>query len=194
MINREVIGIIAGVLSLFAHLVYVKSILSGNTRPNRATWWVLTLIGTIITLSYYAEGARNTIWLPAGYTLGALLIALLSLRYGEGKWEKLDKWCLFIAIISALIWYISKSAILTLIINVAMDFIGLVPTIKKSYLRPWSEDRSAWAIESVAGILNVLAINRWTFGIAFYPIYLLTLNGMITILLYRSISKNDHRR
>lgn len=188
---KELIGIIAGILSFSAYLLYIYTTILGKTKPNRATWWILTFIGLMIASSYYVGGARNTIWVAVSYVLGPFIIAILSLKYGEGnKWEKLDKWCFIVAIISIPIWYISKSAIIVLSINMFLDFIGLVPTIKKSYLRPNGEDRIAWTLESFAGILNIFAIERWVFAIAFYPIYLFTINGIITILLYRHKVRN----
>lgn len=173
-ITKEFMGIIAGVLSFSAYFLYITTTIFGKTKPNRATWWILTLIGLMIASSYYAIGARATIWVAISYVLGPLIIAILSIKYGEGKkLETLDKWCLGVAIISAFVWYLTKSAIFAFCINIFLDFIGLIPTIKKSYLRPEGEDRIAWTIESLAGALNIFAIERWIFSIAFYPVYLL---------------------
>lgn len=187
MIIGEILGIIAGILSFFAYGLYIFTTIFGRTKPNRATWWILTLIGLMVASSYYAGGARATMWVAVSYVLGPFIIAVLSLKYGEGRWEGLDKWCLVIALISVPIWYISKSAILVLMINIFLDFIGLLPTIKKSYLRPQGEDRIAWTITFFASLLNIFAVERLIFAIAFYPIYLLTINGFITALLYRPI-------
>lgn len=181
----QVLGILAGVLSFSAYILYIYSTIYGYTRPNRATWWILTLIGSMIALSYYSAGARDTIWISFSYVLGPFIIAVLSLKYGEGRWERLDKICLTGAILSAIVWYLSSSAVLALIMNIFIDFIGLLPTIKKSYLRPEGEDRKAWTLESVASGLNIFAIEKFTLGIVVYPVYLLTLNVLVTVLLYR---------
>ena len=178
-------GIAAGGLSFFAFLVYIRSTLRGDTRPNKATWWVLTLVGLMIASSYYSEGARNTIWVPVSYIAGPLIVALLSIRYGEGQWEPLDRWCLGVAIVSALIWYLLQRPAVVLAMNIVMDFVGLVPTFKKSWLRPDGEDRKAWALETLSGVLNVMALEGWSLNLAFYPAYLLVVNGAITALLFR---------
>ena len=192
MIIGEMFGIIAGILSFSAYALYIFSTIYGKTKPNRATWWMLTLIGFMIALSYYAGGARATMWVAISYALGPFIIAILSLKYGEGnKWEKLDKWCFIVAMISIPIWYISKSAIIVLLINIFLDFVALLPTIKKSYLRPQGEDRIAWTIESFSGIFNMFAIEKWVLSVAFYPIYLLTINSIITLLLYRPLFRNN---
>lgn len=184
MSENEILGIIAGIISFSSYSIYIFTVLVKKTQPNRATWWILTMIGIMIASSYYAGGARATIWVAVSYILGPLIIAFLSLKYGHGSWEKLDKWCLTVAIISLPIWYISGSALLTLTINIFLDFIGLLPTIKKSYLKPDTESGLAWLLATVAGLLNVLAIDHWILAIAVYPIYLSLLNGFITILLF----------
>jgi|SRR3989344_2028356 len=189
MAINEIIGIVAGALSFSAYLFYIFAIPFGKARPSRSTWWVLTLIGIMIAASYYTEGARATIWVALSYVVGPFIIALLSLKYGEGKWERLDTWCLGVSLMSAAVWHISGSALIALLMNMFMDCVGLVPTIKKSYLRPEGEDRPAWTLESIASLLNVFAVEAWTFSIAVYPIYLLVINGIITSLLYRPMFK-----
>src|SRR3989338_7300463 len=114
----NIIGLVAGFLSFSAYVLYIITTLRGKTKPNKATWWILTLIGVMIASSYYAEGARDTMWIALSYVAGPLVIAFLSLRYGEGTWERLDKICLAVAIASVVIWYLSNSALLVLIINI----------------------------------------------------------------------------
>lgn len=183
--TKELLGLCAGVLSFAGYAIYIYSTLRGQTKPNRATWWILTLVGIMIATSYYSEGAKNTMWVPVSYVVGPLLVASLSLRYGESGWEKLDVWCLSAAGASALIWYFYQSPFTVLVVNIIMDFVALVPTIRKSYLRPDSEDALAWTIESSAGVLNVLALESWAFRLAFYPMYLLLINSLVTALLLR---------
>ena len=182
---QSLFGEAAGGLSFTGFALYVWSTLKGQTRPNRATWWVLTLVGVMIASSYFTEGARNTIWIPVSYVAGPLIVALLSLKYGDGEWETLDIWCLVAALLSAVVWLLFQAPFVTLMINITMDFIALIPTIKKSWARPDGEDRAAWALETAACALNLVAVERWAWGIALYPVYLVVVNGAITLVLYR---------
>jgi hypothetical protein len=190
MIDKEILGVVAGILSFFAYSLYIYSTVFGKTKPNRVTWWILTFIGLMIASSYYFTGGRATMWIALSYVLGPLITAILSLKYGEGtRLELMDKWCLAVAIGSVAIWYVSQSAILALFINIFLDFVGILPTIKKSYFRPEGEDRMAWTIESLATIINLFAIERAVFIIAFYPVYLFAINGVVTVLLYKPLIK-----
>jgi len=184
---QALFGITAGVLELASCAVYIASILRGKTRPNRVTWWILALVSAMITASYYASGARETIWLPAVYTTCFVVIGLLSLKFGDGPivLSFLDRVCLIGAIASALIWWFFNSAVLALYMNIIIDFIGLVPTMRKAYVRPWTESGLAWTIAVIASLLNVFAIAQWTLEISVYPLYLLIVNAAITFFIIR---------
>ena len=71
--SEQIIGVLAGILEFSAFILYYISILQGKTRPNRATWFVLTIVGFLIVASYYASGARETIWIPVSYAVGPLI-------------------------------------------------------------------------------------------------------------------------
>jgi|SRR3989344_1728524 len=182
--NTAIFGVLAGSISFFAYLYYYISICNGSTKPNRATWWILFLIGSLIAVSYYKGGARDTIWFALSYVIGPLIAALLSLKYGEGKWSRVDKICLTGAIVSIPFWFIAPP-LTVLIINISVDFLGMIPTVWKSYRRPESENRWSWALTLLSSMLNIMAIEAWEFEISIYPVYMLGINGLVTTLLFK---------
>ena len=92
--STVLLGWVAGVLSLVAFVPYIVAILRGETRPNRATWWIWTTTGAVLLASYYFSGAETTIWVAVSYFVASLVTALLSIRYGEGGSTPLDRGCL----------------------------------------------------------------------------------------------------
>ena len=180
--SHEWIGIIAGVLELASAPIYIWSIVKGRTKPDRVTWWILTLVSGMITLSYFASGARETIWLPLVYTLTFGISAVLSLKYGDGPvtLSILDRVSLVAALVSAALWWIIKSPVPSLFMNICTEFAGIVPTMNKAYRRPWTESPAPWVIGTVAAFLNLLAITEWTIVIASYPVYIFLTNIIIT--------------
>lgn len=181
---EQIIGFSAGLLEFWAFILYYISILNGKTRPNRATWFVLTVVGVLIVMSYYASGARDTLWVPISYAVGPFIAFLLSLKYGEGGFTPFDRFCLLACLVSIVFWKISHSPAMTLFANLLIDFFGLLPTIRKAYLDPKSEDRAAWSVTSLSNFLNILAVGSWTFVIGFYPVYMFLVNGLVTTLLF----------
>ena len=134
--------------------------------------------------SYYCNGARLTIFLPLAYAIGSTLVAILSIFYGIGGWGKLDRVCLATVALSLVVWWYFDSPFIALLMNMIVDSTGSIPTIKKVYLHPGSEDKTAWSLFFIGSAMNILAINRWTWGIAFYPVVLLALIGTIFFFLF----------
>lgn len=186
----EFIGISAGIISFLSYGFYYVSIFRKKTQPSQATWLILTFVSLLILISYYTGGARDTIWVPASYVVGAFITYFLSLKYGQKGWSDLDKWCLFFAAISLVIWWLSGSALLTLLINIFIDFLGMTPTIVKSYYNPNSEEKFPWTLTFIANVLNIMAINEWQFSIWIYPIYMVIINGLLLLILYTRFSKS----
>lgn len=180
MTIHAIFGIAAGILSFVAYPVYIRDILRGETKPSKVTWWVLALLNAVLTASYYASGARDTIWIPISYTIGFSAVAILSLKYGEGNWQKSDWICIIGAAVSLLLWWFFQSAELALYLIIITDFIGLAPTIYKTYKRPWTESKLSWTIAMIASALNVVAIENWSPAISLYPLYVVITNTLIT--------------
>jgi len=180
----EIAGVAAGILAITDFFLYSVSIIRHKTTPNRATWLIFTFVSLLILSSYYSVGARETIWVPLAYTIGPLVIFILSIKYGEGGWTFFDKMCLLGAFTSVFIWWQTGSALTALLINILVDLFGIMPTIKKSYLNPISEDKFPWFITLISCILNIFAIRVWNFDVWIYPVYMLVTNGAVVYLLY----------
>lgn len=181
---KVVLGLIAGIIAFLAYVVYIISIFRGGSKPNRATWWIWAFMGLVLALSYHFSGAENTIWVPYVEFLGPLSIAILSIKYGEGGLDdKTDLFCMFGALVSVLLWIIFNNPVIALVTNLAIDSFAIVPTIKKSYLRPEGEDFWAWFGTGLADSLNMFAVERFTFAVLVYPIYMLTSDLIIIFIL-----------
>lgn len=181
---KGILGIVAGVIAFSAYIIYIYSILKGKTKPNRATWWIWAFMGLVLALSYDASGALNTVWVAYVEFLGPFLIGVLSLKYGEGGFQdKVDLICIFGAIVSVILWIIFNNPMIALITNLAIDSFAIIPTIKKSYIRPEGEDFWGWFGTGFADTLNLFAVERFSFAILLYPIYMLVSDLIIITIL-----------
>lgn len=182
--DHGMIGIVAGVLALGGYIPYIYTIFTGATKPNKATWIIWSVVGGLLAFSYLAEGDPNSIWLPLGYFIGPLIVAILSFRYGYSEWSKLDIICLVTAMISVIPWVLSKDATLTLVINVLIDSTGAIPTLVKTYREPDTEDLTAWTIFFIANTLQLFSISQWHISVI-YPVYLFFLAAAMVLLIVK---------
>ncbi|MBU0532250.1 hypothetical protein KKB44_02030 [Candidatus Micrarchaeota archaeon] len=187
----SIAGMAAGILGLAAFVPYIISTIKRKTKPNRASWWIWTFLGVIISASYYAVGATDTAWLTLSYVIGPFVIGLLSFKYGEGGWNRFDISCIIGAIFAAAMWWAFNAPIITLVLTIFIDAMGVLPTVKKAYFKPQSEDRVSWLIFFVAALLNLIAIESWIFEIAIYPVYMCIVESVVLFLLMRPQKKRS---
>ncbi|MFM2302694.1 MAG: hypothetical protein RLZZ135_97 [Cyanobacteriota bacterium] len=182
---HAIFGISSGLIALLSNIPYILSIRRGDTRPNQVTWGIWTTIGFILLWSSSASGATNTLWLLVALVISQSIITTYVFKYGRGKWQRLDKFCLAGAGVSLLLWLLSGSPLVALLMNTTMDMLGAVPTINKLYRDPNSEDPVFWSMSFTSAVLNLFAIERLSLSAVVFPFYLFGLNVIILLLITR---------
>ncbi|UQA57953.1 hypothetical protein [Polyangium aurulentum] len=178
------LGRLSGLLSLAGFIPYVIAILRGKTRPSLATWGIWAGVGAILCASAWAAGARASIWTPVSYALGPSVVTLIALRYGERGLSRFDLGCIAAAAASLLLWYLAETPLVALLINIVIDLVGALPTLRKTWHDPDSEDRLSWGLFCAANLVNLAAIERWRFAEAVYPVYLVGITGAVNAVIW----------
>lgn len=181
-------SIIAGILTIVAYMPYIVSIVRLETRPHLMTWSVWSILGVILTASYWAAGATlSALVVPILNVIGPIVIALFALKYGEYGYHFFDIGCFLVALAGLAGWAISGDPTFALYLCLMVDFSGSLPTIKKVALNPGSENRTAWVLFLLANSINLLTIPAMTFELMAYPLYLFGISLIITSLMLRQI-------
>lgn len=180
---------IAGVIGLLGYIPYALAIVKGKTTPNPATWWIWSVVGWAAFASYFAAGEQETFWLMLSYAVGPSIIGLLSFKYGKvDSLEKFDIGCLVVSFISLIIWRVTDNPVLALSINLGIDMTGALPTIRKTYFEPHTEDTLSWSVFWVGNTLNFVTIlfsGNWNLASIPYPLYLFCLATTMMFLILR---------
>jgi hypothetical protein len=145
----------------------------------------------MIAASYRAAGASATIWVPLSYVIGPFVTSMLGIKFGQGGWTRFDRFCLLTAALSLMLWQVSSSPDLALAMNIGIDLLGALPTIRKSLSDPYGEDLLAWMLFFVANTLNVVAIERWNWQVAIYPLYMFWITSTIFWVLWQGRKKGQ---
>lgn len=180
---QNTIGLVAGFISFISFFPYLVSTLRGKTKPQRATFAIWSAIDLVILISYFASGARETIWMLGVYTLCQICVFLLSIKFGMGGLDKMDIACLAGAAVGIAAWVLTKNPTAALYISMFVEFLGLLPLIKKAYLYPQTENTLSWTLAWMAALVNLFALTSLQPNIVSYPIYLFLSEGTIAVLL-----------
>lgn len=123
--------------------------------------------------------------MPLSYAIGPFFVALLSLRHGEGGWDPFDRTCLVASGIGLALWGLLGSPLLAIAVNIAVDFAGALPTVRKTYKNPRSENRVAWTLFLISNAINCFAIRWWRDLSVVLPLYFFVMTALITALCFR---------
>jgi len=171
---RTLLSVIAVVIGVISFIPYIRSILKGETKPHRTTYGIWAFIGAIELASYVASGARMTALLPLVYLVCEVTVFVLSFKHGMGGTNKLDLICLASAVVGVIGWVITSDSHIALYLGIAASACGFIPTLKKTYQLPHTENASAWGLASVAATFNLLAVPHMELYLISYPLYTFT--------------------
>jgi hypothetical protein len=180
----QLLGYLSGIISLSEYPPYLRDIFRGTTKPQRASWFIWSVLGSIAFASQFAEGARYSLWMTGVQTLGVLTVFIISLRKGEGGLSKLDIGALVVAAVGLALWYITRTAAYALMFVIVADAAGTTLTVLKTYKNPGSETLVTWILASFAGIFAALAVGSWNFLLLAYPLYIFLANFSVVLAIF----------
>jgi hypothetical protein len=180
------LGIASGVVMIIGIVPYVRDIFHGTTKPERATWWVWTLLNVLSLSAQIGAHAGWSLLMTIAQGLVTLLVAMLSIWRGYGRFHRRDLIALLVACLGAGLWWLLKSPLAALIIVVLVDVNGFWLTISKTWKAPQTETLSSWALSALSGLLGMLAVGSLNFTQFLYPLYI-TLGNLllVTIIVWR---------
>lgn len=178
----EIFGYISGVLFILSAVPYVRSILKGETKPQRITWLIWTVLVFIAFFSQLAKGATWSLLLTAGDAVTIVIVFLFSIKYGVGGFRKIDILSLVGAGISLLLWYFTNEPAVALFLIILIDIIGSNLTIIKAWKNPETENWIGWAMCGLGGLFGIFSVGSMNVVLLSYPVYICLINSLIAII------------
>lgn len=176
-----IFGYISAFLSILMIVPYVKDIFLLKTKPERASWFIWTVLGFIAFFSQFAKGATDSLWLTFGQTLAVSIVGVLSIKYGVGGFTKRDVRALIGAGAGLVLWYTTSEPAWALFFVIMVDSIGTFLTAIKAYENPESETLSTWVMSGTSGIFGTLAVGALQPILLAYPVYIIVANYTVVI-------------
>lgn len=168
----EIAGYLSGIAILASFVPYVRDIFRGTTKPERISWLIWVILGSISFFSQFAKGASWSLVMTGVQTVGDLLIFILAIRYGLGGFLKRDIFALVGAGVGLFLWYLTNEAAVALFIVIAIDATGAALTVVKSYENPGTETVSAWVLTFLGGLLSAVAVGEFNPILLAFPVYI----------------------
>jgi len=175
----EVLGIVSGIIGFVCVFPYIQNILLKKTKPERASWFIWSVLGGIAFFSQLAKGATNSLWMTGIDTLGVLVTFILAIKFGSGGLNSRDIKALVVAFLGLVIWFFTKEAAYALFIVIVVDASGAILTILKAYEDPGSETMSTWILSGLSGLIAAFAVGQINWILLSYPLYICIANWSV---------------
>ncbi|GAC1500247.1 MAG: hypothetical protein NVS1B10_03670 [Candidatus Saccharimonadales bacterium] len=179
--------ILANIVTVGSIIPYVRDIIKGTTKPNIVSWITWTLLTGIATAAEIAGHQYVTAIFTASAVLETTIVVLLGIKYGYVKYTTFDVLCQVSAIVGIIIWQLFNSPAIGVIASVTIDFIGAMPTIRHSWIKPNEETWQTFALAGLGGALAILALSQYNVISMTYAVYIVVINIIFSSVI---ISRN----
>lgn len=168
----ETFAILSGLFMCIAGPPYLFSILKHETKPERASWFIWSVLGLIALASQFGLHARWSLVYAGINAAGNLAVFLLSLHYGVGGWKKLDVLSFIIAMIGTVVSVAVRDPLYALAGVLGANFAATVPTLYKAYLEPKSESSIAWFFIGTSALFGAFSVGSLSIKLLLLPVYM----------------------
>jgi hypothetical protein len=172
-------------LSMLGAASYCRETLHGRVRPNRVSW----LLWAVAPLIAFAAQVSGGVGLPSVLALsvgvGPLCVFVCSFAAGAGRWQlgRLDLACGALSALAIVLWLVSGSGTVAIVMSIAADALAAIPTLVKAIRAPETEYAGAFRNGVANAAITLLTIRHWSFSSAGFPIYILLLTGTLYALI-----------
>jgi|SRR3989344_839620 len=180
---KTVISLIAVLLTFIAYVPYIRDTLKGKTTPHVYTWFIWALVTAIAFGLQVSAGAGVGSWVTFAVVLACSTVFILGLRNGKKNITKVDTMFLFLSFIALFFWLIAKQPVLSIILVSLIDMLGFIPTIRKSWNKPYSETLLSYEINTFRHGISILALQQYNIVTWLYPVTWTIANGLFSLML-----------
>jgi hypothetical protein len=180
---KDIIGIIAVIITFIGYIPYIRDTIKGKTRPHIYSWFIWSFVTFIIfALQIFGNGGAGALTTLAAAVL-CLIIFLLGLRNGEKNITTFDTVIFVVALMATGIWVFIKQPMISNLLMVAINTLANIPTIRKSWDKPYSETLITWELGAVRNSLGIMALANYSLFTWLYPATNLIINILVSSLL-----------
>lgn len=180
---KEVIGAVAVVLTLGAYVPYYRDILKGKTRPHIYSWSLWGLLTILLVALQVKGGAGPSTWVTAAAGLLCAGVVILSVKNGKKDITVSDTVVAILSLMAIAFWLIAHQPILSMILVITADMLAFVPTVRKSWNKPYTETLSLYVTNAIRFLLALLAIDTYSFLSAAWPLAWALTNALFSLML-----------
>ncbi len=180
---KHLLSVIAVALTFIAYVPYYRDILKGKTHPHLYSWSLWGVLTILIIALQIKGGAGVAIWPTISVAVLCLGVVFLSYKRSDRDITAMDTAVGVLSLLAMAVWLLANHAELSIVLAVAADLLAFIPTIRKSWNKPYGETLSLYATTTLRFLLVILAIENYTLLSTLWPATWLAGNALFTVFL-----------
>ena len=170
MSEKEFFSGLAILLTFVGFYPYVASIFKNQTKPHVFSWVIWGVTTLIVFFAQLADEGGVGAW-PTGVAavITFYVAALAYVRRADIHITQSDWFFFILSILSLPIWYWTSSPLWAVILLTSVDTLGFIPTFRKAYHQPFSENISFYFIMGIRSFISILALEHFSVTTILFP-------------------------
>ncbi|WP_036252533.1 hypothetical protein [Methylobacter sp. BBA5.1] len=167
---KEILSAVAIALTFAAFVPYIRTIISGATKPHVFSWIIWGATTFVVFLAQIEDKGGVGAW-PIGVS-GCITVFVAFLAYVKRADITITKtdWLFFTLAMSSLpLWYFSSDPLWAVVVLTTVDVLGFGPTFRKAYSFPHSESLLFFSLFVVRNILVMIALENYSITTVLFP-------------------------
>ena len=191
--TKQLFNAAAVVLTFAAFFPYIRSVLSGQTKPHVFSWIIWGLATVIVFLAQLADGAGVGAWSTGVSGVVTFYVAFLAYERQADYFITKTDWVFFILALASLpLWFLTQNPFWAVVILTTVDTLGFAPTIRKAYHKPHEEQLLLYVLMTVRNLVSIAALEHYSWTTILFPV-VLSLTCIIFVLVVM-VRRNEHRK
>lgn len=167
---KGILSAVAIALTFAAFVPYIRTIISGTTKPHVFSWiiWGAT---TFVVFLAQLEGKGGVGAWPIGVS-GSITLFVAGLAYVKRADITITKadWLFFASAMSSLpLWYFTSDPLWAVVVLTTVDVLGFGPTVRKAYSFPHSESLLFFSLFAARNLLVIMALENYSVTTVLFP-------------------------
>lgn len=173
------------ILAILSYVSGCVAMWAGKSQPSiisRFFWLVLSITNF---LSYLSLDAGSGIYLALSGLLGSAAVFFLSLRFGHIEFKRSDILTIAGACVALLCYLFVPIKLITLTAGLLTHFISGIPTYKRTWQNPYTENLPFWLLFALASLCSFAGVILQEKNMI-YPLYFFLFDaGMVLLIMIK---------
>ncbi len=194
---KIILVLIASVLAFVGNIAYLKDVVRGKVRPHPYTWFIWSIVSLVTFLGGVEKGAgigAIPTAVAEGFTIIIFLYAVARLFTRAGGSERMraeeighirpiDHIFLVVALLGLIPWALTNDPTISVIVVVTIDVIAFIPTLRKTWAHPETEQPLLYQMNVTRHILTLFSLGAFNVATALHSVAMIITNTVMTIFI-----------